>query len=117
MATFRELVDGIPPDKRKLGSYLSDLLVSIEEIMQEKGITQKVRADRLEMEPPQLSRLLSDIRNYQGNPTLATIARISIALDTELLSFPVFAEWSQKTFGDNSSTIMTELTRKGGEEE
>jgi len=115
MSTFRELIENISPEKRRLGHYLSDLLVSIEETMEGKGVTQKELADRLGMQPPQLSRLLSDIRNYHGNPTLETIARISTALDTEMLSFPVFEEWSRRTFGDDDYKILVDTSGERAE--
>ena len=114
--TFRELVDRIPPEKKRLGRYLGDLIVSIQETIEQKGISQKELATRMGMEPPQLSRLLSDLRNYLGNPTLETIARLSTALETELLSFPVFEEWSRNTFGDSSTTTLTDVSgeKEGG---
>lgn len=102
MSKFEELLESIPPEKRRLGRYLGDLLVSIEETIERKRMSQKELATRMGMEPPQLSRLLSDLRNYLGNPTLETIARLSTALETELLSFPVFEEWSRNTLSDKN---------------
>ena len=114
MSKFEELLESIPPEKRRLGRYLGDLLVSIEETIERKRMSQKELATRMGMEPPQLSRLLSDLRNYLGNPTLETIARLSTALETELLSFPVFEEWSRNTSGESSSTIVTVVSGEEG---
>jgi transcriptional regulator with XRE-family HTH domain len=64
---------------------LNRLLLSIELVMKEQGLTQSRLAELIGMEQPQLSAILSG----KNSPTLGTIARIAFALgDEHLLQFP-----------------------------
>lgn len=90
MKTTKEIIERAA--QRSTGSpeglyrrMLTRLLLSIELVMKEQGLTQSKLSDLIGMEQPQLSAILSG----KNSPTLGTIARIAFALgDEQLVRFP-----------------------------
>lgn len=54
-------------------------MLDIQRVMKSKGITRQVLADRLDINPVSVSRLIN------GNPTIETLNKIAVALEVNLL--------------------------------
>lgn len=78
------LLQETPEDVKIFVDLYADLVVRINELMREKGITQKELAMRLDKQPSEISKWLRGEHNF----TLRSIARLQAELGEPLLVVP-----------------------------
>jgi ribosome-binding protein aMBF1 (putative translation factor) len=74
------MVDSLSPDERKTAEFVAAIAASIQRQRHVKGYTQKDLADKLGVSQVMISRW----ENGEENFTVATLAKISSALEMEL---------------------------------
>lgn len=82
--SLEHVLANTPKDIELFTDLYADLLVRINEILREKGITQKALAAKLEKQPSEISKWLNGNHNF----TLRSIARLSAELGEPLLEVP-----------------------------
>jgi len=85
---FRQLVEKIPSVRRRFVRKQGDIAMQINNLLKEKGWTQRRLADEMGKKESHISRILSG----GGNPTIKTIVEFEEALDAEILVAPMFFE-------------------------
>ncbi len=85
---FRQLVEKIPSVRRRFVRKQGDIAMQINNLLKEKGWTQRRLADEMGKKESHISRILSG----GGNPTIKTIVEFEEALDAEILVAPMFLE-------------------------
>lgn len=93
---FQRILDNTPKDVDIFVDWYADLLVRINQLLREKGITKKELAEKLDKNPSEISKWLSGEHNF----TLRSLAKLSAELGEPLL------EVSKKT-------AKTEFTEDG----
>ncbi len=78
---MQQILDNTPADLKKQLDYSFDLAERIDEQMKAKGVSKKQLAELTGKSPSEVTRWLSGQHNF----TLATIAKISVALDHDFL--------------------------------
>lgn len=78
---LQDAIASIPADVKKQYDYSFDLSDRIDEQMKAKGVSKKQLAELTGKSPSEVTRWLSGQHNF----TLATIAKISVALDHDFL--------------------------------
>ena len=78
---LQDAIANIPADMKKQFDYSFDLSDRIVEQMKAKGVSKKQLAELTGKRPSEVTRWLSGQHNF----TLATIAKISVALDHDFL--------------------------------
>jgi ribosome-binding protein aMBF1 (putative translation factor) len=76
------IVDSLSDEERLAADYIASIAVSIQLARRERGYTQKELADIVGVSQVMISRW----ENGEENFTVATLARISSALDIELMN-------------------------------
>ena len=84
--SLQELVSRIPPVQRRKNEILLSVGARILDTLKSLDMTQRRLAEELDVEDSYLSRVV----NADSNLTIETIARIEIALATELVTVPEF---------------------------
>lgn len=112
MSTFKRMLSRIPTDRLRLTSYDRKLAISVAAALKAAEMNQSELAERAGMKPAHLSRLLNKSRVGLSNPTFETVARLSAALGTELLEFPVFGQWQAQTFDCDSEVSLSYRSRE-----
>lgn len=82
--TVDRLLKSTPKDIKIFVDLYADLVVRINQLLREKGITKKELADRLEKKPSEISKWLGGEHNF----TLRSLAKLSAELDEPLLEVP-----------------------------
>ena len=98
--SLKEMMDSVPKHTKLFNRFIIQLSESINQATRERGIRNKDLAKQAHMKESQLSRYI----NGTANPNLRTIARLSAALDCELISFPKFE--ALQTQMDVSTTLF-----------
>lgn len=111
-AQLKKILDQIPEETRIFSKYIVQLAESIDQVLRDRGWRKKDLARRAGMKESQLSRYLSG----SANPNLKTIAKISMALERELLSFPEFAGEGEYSISNTVVTRNGLETDMGGNE-
>lgn len=78
---MQQIIASTPEDMKKQLDYSFDLSDRIDEQMKAKGVSKKQLAELTGKSPSEVTRWLSGQHNF----TLATIAKISVALDHDFL--------------------------------
>lgn len=78
---FQEVLDETPEDVKIFVRLYSDLVHRVHTLMEEKGISKKELATRMEKSPSEISKWLNGEHNF----TLRSIARLSAELGEPLL--------------------------------
>lgn len=81
---FQKVLDETPKDVEIFVSLYADLVLRINQILREKGYTQKSLAEKLEKRPSEIHKWLSGEHNF----TLRSIAKLEAELDETLLEVP-----------------------------
>ena len=81
---FQEILDKTPVDVEIYVRLYADLVVRINQILREKGYTQKSLAEKLDKKPSEISKWLSGEHNF----TLRSIAKLQAELGEPLLEVP-----------------------------
>jgi transcriptional regulator with XRE-family HTH domain len=92
--TVDRLLKSPPKDVEVFVDLYADLVVRINQILREKGISKKELAERLDKQPSEISKWLGGEHNF----TLRSIAKLSAELGEHLLEVP--ARKSQPVFID-----------------
>ena len=79
---FQEQFERVSPEIRKEMDWSADIVKRIEQILKEKGITQRELASRIGCNETQIVRWTRGFPNY----TLSTLAKLSVALGEDLIS-------------------------------
>jgi transcriptional regulator with XRE-family HTH domain len=81
---FQQILDETPKDVEIFVRLYADLVVRINQILREKGYTQKSLAEKLEKRPSEIHKWLSGEHNF----TLRSIAKLEAELGEILLEVP-----------------------------
>lgn len=82
--TVDRLLKTIPEDVKIFVDLYADLVVRINQVLQEKGISKKELAEKLEKNPSEISKWLGGDHNF----TLRSIAKLQAELGEILLEVP-----------------------------
>jgi len=82
--TVDRLLNSTPKDVEIFVDLYADLLVRINELLLEKGMTKKKLAEKLDKKPSEISKWLSGEHNF----TLRSLAKLSAELGEALLEVP-----------------------------
>lgn len=81
---FQKVLDETPKDVEIFVSLYADLVLRINQILRDKGYTQKSLAEKLEKRPSEIHKWLSGEHNF----TLRSIAKLEAELGETLLEVP-----------------------------
>ena len=81
---FQEVLDETPKEVEIFVRLYADLVLKINQILRDKGYTQKSLADKLEKRPSEINRWLSGEHNF----TLRSIAKLQAELGEILIEVP-----------------------------
>lgn len=82
--TVDRLLKSTPKDVEIFVDLYADLVVRINQLLREKGISKKELAEKLEKKPSEISKWLSGEHNF----TLRSLAKLSAELGEPLLEVP-----------------------------
>lgn len=82
--TVDRLLKSTPEDVKIFVDLYADLVVRINQILREKGLTQKALAERLDKSPSEIHKWLNGDHNF----TLRSIAKLEAELGEKLLEVP-----------------------------
>jgi len=78
----QQMIDAVPEEQKKQLAFSNDISDRIDSIMKERGMSQRELARITGKRPSEVTRWLSGTHNF----TLATIAKLSVALNHDFLS-------------------------------
>ena len=78
---FQEQLEKVTPEIKKEMDWSAEIVKRIEQILEEKGITQRELASRIGCNETQIVRWTRGFPNY----TIATLAKLSVALGEDLI--------------------------------
>ena len=78
---FQEQLEKVTPEIKKEMDWSAEIVKRIEQILEEKGITQRELASRIGCNETQIVRWTRGFPNY----TLSTLAKLSVALGEDLI--------------------------------
>ncbi len=81
---LQRLLDRVPQEEKILMKMQSDIISRINEVLREKGWSQKKLAEKLDKRPSEISKWLSGEHNF----TLKSLAKLEAELGEEILSVP-----------------------------
>lgn len=81
---FQEILDETPEDVEIFVRLYADLVVRINQLLREKGISKKELAEKMDKKPSEISKWLSGEHNF----TLRSLAKLSAELGEPLLEVP-----------------------------
>jgi len=102
MDRIDRLVSKMKPQERLLHEWQFALSRRLQQIMEERNLTQRELAKIAKLTEPQVSALV----HLDANPTIGVLARISALLDAELL------EWRNSDVNRSSQTADIEKPRR-----
>ena len=79
-----ELLKETPKDVEIFVDWYADLVVRVNQLMREKGISQKDLADRMDKNPSEISKWMSGEHNF----TLRSLAKLQAELGAPLIEVP-----------------------------
>lgn len=82
---FKTILENTPKETQIFVDKYSDLVLRINQILKEKGISQKELSERMDKKPSEISRWLSGNQNI----TLRSIAKLEAELDATLIEIPL----------------------------
>lgn len=82
---FQEVLDETPKEVEIFVRLYADLVLRINEILREKGYSQKLLAEKLEKRPSEIHKWLNGGHNF----TLRSIAKLEAELGEKLLEVPL----------------------------
>lgn len=81
MKTFREILDSVPSEVKRLVEIQGDIGIAISEAIESSGVTVKELGEKTGIHPSTLKIIIAGQRNL----TLQTIARIETMLDVRMI--------------------------------
>ena len=88
---FKQILEETPLETKTFVDKYSDLILRINQILREKGISQKELAENMDKKPSEISRWLSGNQNI----TLRSIAKLEAELGETLIEIPTKTVSSQ----------------------
>ncbi|AZI20419.1 MULTISPECIES: helix-turn-helix domain-containing protein [Chryseobacterium] len=82
---FKKILDETPLETKIFVEKYSDLIIRINQILRDKGISQKELAEGMDKKPAEISRWLSGNQNI----TLKSIAKLEAELGEPIIEIPV----------------------------
>ena len=82
---FQEVLDETPKDVEIFVRWYADIVLRVNQLLKEKGLTQKSLAEKLDKRPSEIHKWLSGEHNF----TLRSIAKLQAELGEDLLEVPV----------------------------
>ena len=76
-----QLIDTVPAEQKKQFEYSNEISDRLDELLKERGISQRGLARMTGKRPSEVTRWLSGQHNF----TLATIAKLSVVLDYDFI--------------------------------
>lgn len=83
MTILNEQASGLSPEEALYHDWQYDLARRISQVLTERGMTQRELAKRARLTEAQVSALM----HCAANPTLAMLARLSVALERDVLTW------------------------------
>ncbi len=83
-SAFERLKSKVKPHDREFASITLDIVDQIYDILESKGWTQKVLAEKMGKRESEVSRLLSGVHNL----SILTLAKLQIALEDTIICTP-----------------------------
>jgi len=80
----QRIIDETPKEVRIFVRKYGDIVVRINQLIREKGYSQKDLADKLQKRPSEISKWLSGDHNF----TLRSLAKLEAELDAEIIYVP-----------------------------
>lgn len=80
----QRIIDETPKDVRIFVRKYGDIVVRINQLIREKGYSQKDLADKMQKRPSEISKWLSGDHNF----TLRSLAKLEAELDAEIIYVP-----------------------------
>jgi len=81
---FQRILDNTPKDVEIFVDWYADIVVRINQLLHENGMTKKELAEKLDKSPSEISKWLSGEHNF----TLRSLAKLSAELGEPLLEVP-----------------------------
>lgn len=81
---LQDIIDETPKDVAVFVRLYADLIVRIDQLLKDKGMSQKDLAEKLGKQPSEISKWLGGDHNF----TLRSIAKLQAELGEELISVP-----------------------------
>lgn len=81
---FQDVLDETPKETEIFVKLYADLVLRVNQLLKEKGLTQKALAEKLEKSPSEIHKWLSGDHNF----TLRSIAKLEAELGEKLLEVP-----------------------------
>jgi len=78
----QQMIADVPPELKRQLDYSNDISDRLDAIMKERGLSQRELARMTGKRPSEVTRWLSGQHNF----TLATIAKLSVALDHDFVA-------------------------------
>lgn len=82
--SLERILASTPKEIEIFTDLYADLVVRINEILREKGISKKALAEKLDKQPSEISKWLSGEHNF----TLRSLAKLSAELEENLIAVP-----------------------------
>lgn len=99
--TFQRILDKTPEEVKIFVRHYGDIVVRINELLEEKGYTQKQLAEKMDKKPSEISKWL----NGQHNFTLRSIAKLEAELGAPILYVPKRKEFQSTGKVKTSFTV------------
>jgi transcriptional regulator with XRE-family HTH domain len=102
---LQDILDETPKDVKIFVRMYADILKRVHQILEEKGMSQKELAERLDKKPSEISKWLGGEHNF----TLRSLAKLQAELDEEIIQVPHFHQQIFKETKIHSSMHMRVL--------
>ncbi len=99
--TFQRILDKTPKEVEIFVRHYGDIVVRINELLKEKGYTQKQLAEKMDKKPSEISKWL----NGQHNFTLRSLSKLEAELGAPILYVPRRTEFQSAGKVKTSFTV------------
>lgn len=104
---FQEMLDEVPKETEIFARLYADLVLRVNSILAEKGLTQRALAEQLDKSPSEINKWLSGSHNF----TLRSIAKLEAELGETLLVVPTKGKLA-KEISISKRTIVSHTIKK-----
>ncbi|MCH7414569.1 helix-turn-helix domain-containing protein [Belliella sp. R4-6] len=98
---IQEILDKTPQDIRIFTRMYADIVKRVHDLIKEKGITQKVLAERMDKKPSEVSKWLGGEHNF----TLRSLAKLQAELGEPIIYVPKTKTYMGNKGGNVSLTV------------
>ena len=114
----KRIIDNTPEDVKIFVRLYADIIVRVNQLLKEKGYTQKQLAEKLDKTPSEIHKWLSNEHNF----TLKSLAKLQAELGSPILSVPVVKtvsafnmHYGKTTFKVYRNVVKMQQKKKGNE--